>query len=321
MTGEWAGRSVLVTGGRGHVGAWLIRALLSRGARVTRLDRDEAPGCLAAIGVSGEVACALGSIRIPQSIKDALRASGADTVFHLAAVSDAPAAAAFPMEAFGSNIEGTWNVLEASHLYGVERMVVASSIAAYASSSGRLDEESPLGPLHPYGASKASADLLARTYAAEYGTPVTVARCTNVHGGGDPSTTRLVPVTIHALLGGRRPIIGGDGSTARDYLHVEDAVEAYLRLAERAADDGVRGRAFNIATGTSSSVLEVVRALITIHGDPIEPDIRPDAASSAASHHVDVTRARDLLGWTAAHDLESGLRKTYAWYALRAARP
>lgn len=155
-----------------------------------------------------------------------------------------------PHSTFECNIRGTWNFLEACrHSEAVERVVVASSDKAYGAHD-RLpyEEEFSLKALFPYDASKACADILARCYSVSHGLPVTVARCSNIDGGGDLNFSRLVPGTIQSVLLGEPPLIRSNGTLIRDYLYIEDAVQAYLILGEQAASDGVRGEAFNFGT-------------------------------------------------------------------------
>src|SRR5262249_16672508 len=151
---------------------------------------------------------------------------------------------------FESNIMGTWNVLEAArrHSTRVRAVVVASSDKAYGTSSTLpYTEDMPLQGRAPYDVSKSCTDLLALSYAKTYDLPSLIARCGNIYGGGDLNWSRIVPGTIRSLLEGEQPIIRSDGTFLRDYLHVDDAVEAYLALGETAHAERHVGEAFNFS--------------------------------------------------------------------------
>src|SRR5947209_12743102 len=113
----------------------------------------------------------------------------------------------------------------------------------------------PLHGRHPYDVSKSAADLIAQAYAVTYGVPLAVTRCGNLYGGGDLNWSRIVPGTIRSVIRGQRPVIRSDGQLIRDYFYVEDAVAAYLLLAEAvSSDSGVRGTAFNFSNETAIPV-------------------------------------------------------------------
>ena len=158
------------------------------------------------------------------------------------------------------------------------RVVIASSDKVYGPSPVALvTERSPLDPGDPYAASKAAADVIAASYWHAYGLPVAVARVVNVYGGGDMNPSRLVPEAVWAALGDRRPVIRSDGTGRRDFLYVEDAVSAYLAIADLLGEpQETAGRAFNASSATRPALLEIVRAVFAAAGRPFHPDIRGD---------------------------------------------
>jgi CDP-glucose 4,6-dehydratase len=164
-------------------------------------------------------------------------------------------------------------------------------------------ETAPFDPAGPYAASKAAADLLARQLPG-----VVVARLANVYGPGDRHETRLVPGTIAAVRAGRAPVIRGDGSAARDMLFAEDAAEALLALAER----GEPGEAYNVGSGESHSVREVVDAVLRIAGSDLEPEVLGETPPGEGGRRaVDIAKVRTTTGWAPATSLEEGLRRTW----------
>jgi CDP-glucose 4,6-dehydratase len=200
----------------------------------------------------------------------------------------------------------------------VQRVVVAASDKAYGPNDALpYREDFALQPRYPYDASKAAADLITRSYWHTYGLPVAITRFANLYGGGDANTSRLIPEAVSAALAGRRPVIRSDGKAERDYLYVEDAVQAYLAIARALDDDGrARGEAFNAGSGRPWSVREVVELVCEAAGTRVEPDIRGTGtpAGEIDRQFVDGTKLREVTGWAPAVDLRDGLIKTVDWY-------
>lgn len=311
-------RSVFVTGAYGLLGSWLVRALLARGDRVTVLQRDRAPrSAMLLDGVEDAVDVVHGDLVEPGLVARALGEYEVDTVFHLAAQTIVGTANRSPLGTFESNIRGTWLLLEACRLHGAERVVVAASDKAYgASATLPYREDHPLEPRHPYDVSKAATDLIARSYWHTFELPVAVTRFANLYGGGDLNRSRLIPEAVSAALAGRAPVIRSDGTPERDFLYVEDAVEAYLVLADALDGDEVRGEAFNAGAGEPHAVRDVVARICAIAGTDVEPEIRGTGtpAGEIDRQWVDAAKLRELTGWEPRVDLDEGLRRTVDWY-------
>jgi CDP-glucose 4,6-dehydratase len=312
-------RSALVTGAYGLLGSWLCRALLDRGVRVAVLQRDEAPAsALALDGTEPRCTVVRGDVRDVELVERVLGEEEVDTVFHLAAQTVVLTALHSPLSTWETNVRGTWAVLEASRRHGAQRVVVASSDKAYGAHDALpYREDHELRARFPYDVSKACADLIARSYWHSFGLPVAVTRCANLYGGGDLNRSRLIPEAVAAAIAGRPPVIRSDGSPERDFLYVEDAVDAYLGLAEALdGDDGARGEAFNAGWGRSWPVRKVVAAVCRAAGAEVEPDVRGTGTPDGEIDRqlVDASRLRSLTGWEPRFDLESGLARTVAWY-------
>jgi CDP-glucose 4,6-dehydratase len=312
------GRTSLVTGGLGFVGSWLARGLVERGGRVISLDRqdDSRPSGLELLGIDREVEDVRGDLRDRDAVARALD-EGVDEVFHLGARTIVGDAATSPAETFDVNVRGTWTLLEECRRRGVGRVVVASSDKAYgAHDELPYREDFALRPAAPYEASKAIADLLARSYWRSYGLPVAVPRFANIYGGGDLNFSRLVPEAVSAAIEGRAAVIRSDGSPVRDFLYVGDAIRAYLAIAEALDRDEVRGEAFNAGGERPYAVREVVELIATLSGSGVSPDIRgtgnPDGEIDR--QYLDATKIRELVGWHAEVSLEKGLGRTIEWY-------
>jgi CDP-glucose 4,6-dehydratase len=314
----WAGRPVLVTGGTGLLGSWLVAALVERGARVVLLVRDRVPDALVfTSGAADRCVQVSGDVRDGETVERTLTEYEIDAVFHLAAQTIVEHALRSPVNTFRSNVEGTWELLDACRRSGAPtRIVVASSDKAYGDQPVLpYKEDQPLHGRAPYDVSKSCTDLIAQSYGLTYDLPVTVTRCGNLYGGGDLNFNRLVPGTIRSALAGERPVLRSDGSPRRDWLHVEDAVAAYLHTAERAHEPGVSGEAFNFSTERPMNALEITRAILAGCGrGDLEPAILGTATHEIQDQFLAADKARSVLGWTAALDLEAGLARTIPWY-------
>lgn len=312
--------TALVTGGRGFVGAWLARALLERGEQVIsfdRLDRSERPSAIGMLGIEADLVQVEADLTDQGEVRSAIGTHSVDTVFHLAAETIVGAVAASPARGFESNVRGTWTVLEACREAEVQRIVCASSDKAYgAHPELPYREDFALQPTAPYEASKAAADMIARSYFHAYGLPVAVTRFANIYGGGDLNFSRLVPEAVSAAISGRSPVLRSDGSPERDFLYVTDAVGAYLAIADNLARAEVRGQAFNAGGGSPHAVREVVEIIARLAGTEVEPELQGSANPEGEidRQFVDSTKLRELVGWAPAVELEQGLERTIAWY-------
>lgn len=325
-------RRVLVTGAHGFVASHLVKALIERGDEVRVLDRPDPrtadvggtrSSALDLLGIRGEVELAEADLRDADGVGAAV--AGCDSVFHLAAQTIVGVARESPVETFEVNVRGAWNVFEACREQGAERVVFASSDKAYgASPELPYREDFPLRAAYPYDASKAAADIVARSYARAYGVPLAVTRFANIYGGGDLNFSRLIPETTVAVIDGRAPAIRSDGSPERDFLHVDDAVSAYLAIAEALDSGEARGEAFNAGGERPHSVREVVDLIAAAAGTGIEPEYlgagTPDGEIDR--QYVDSTKLRELTGWSPRVELEDGLAGTLDWYRSHpSARP
>jgi CDP-glucose 4,6-dehydratase len=319
---DWHHESVFVTGASGFVGTKLVERLVELGAEVTCFVRDDDPAsALYRSDAIDHVAIANGRTECFEQVRGTVVERGPRIVFHLAAQTIVGAARTDPLGTFESNIRGTYNLLEACRLYrcDIKSIVIASSDKAYGDCQALpCGESTPLSASNPYDVSKSCADLIAQTYAACYDLPVAIARCGNIFGPGDLHWSRLAPGVIRSLLRGVSPVIRSDGTPVRDYLHVDDAVDAYLLLAEWAATHlpaDQPQRAFNFSGGCPLSVLEMTRLLQrACDRQDLEPTILNQAAGEIAEQELDCTRARSVLGWKPKREIVTALHETVGWY-------
>lgn len=325
MTIAWKEKRVLVTGATGMVGSWLVKRLIQEEAFVVTLIRDWNPQSeMIRSGDVQHTTVVSGELEDFNALERAISENEVDTVFHLGAQPLVGTAFRSPLPTFESNIRGTYNVLEACRIHKslVKRIVIASSDKAY----GDIDvlpyteDMIPYGRF-PYDVSKSCTDLIARSYGETYDLPVTISRCGNIYGGGDLNWSRIIPGTIRNFLGNARPIIRSDGKFTRDYIFVQDVVEAYLLLASRAQDQGIRGQAFNFSGEQPWTVLEIVRDIQKLmRCEHIEPIILNQANAEIRDQYLDSSKAKRLLKWTPLYSLAKGLTQAIDWYGSFLAR-
>jgi CDP-glucose 4,6-dehydratase len=319
LNGFWLDRPTLVTGATGLVGGWVVRRLLRQQADLVCLVRDWVPESeFVRSGLLTQTNTVRGDVCDQALLERILGEYEIDTVIHLAAQTLVPVANRNPVATFETNIGGTWALLEACRRSPkVKQIVLASSDKAYGEAEKLpYDETTPLCGRHPYDVSKSCADLIAQAYATTYGLPIAITRCGNFYGPGDLNWNRIVPGTIRSVLRGERPVIRSDGLNIRDYFYVEDGAAAYLMLAEKlAADQTLRGEAFNFSNEIQVTVLELVEMLLKLLGSHLAPDVRNEASNEIQHQSLSARKARDWLGWRPLFTLEEGLRKTIPWYS------
>lgn len=319
MINSWQGRKVFVTGATGMIGSWLVKELLAQEAVVVALVQDTDPQSeFFRSGDYRQSSIINGCLEDFWTLERAINLYEIDTVFHLGAQTIVGVAHRLPLPTLEANIRGTYNLLEACRLHKeqVKRVVIASSDKAYGEQSCLpYTEEMPLDGRHPYEVSKSCADLIAQAYHHTYGLPIAIARCGNVYGGGDLNWSRIVPGTIRSFVHGERPIIRSDGTYIRDYIYVQDVARAYIRMAECLDDKQVQGEAFNFSTEKPMTVLDLVSMIqVLMDCGHIKPDLRNSAEGEIRDQQLLASKARNMLKWEPAFDLESGLRETIGWY-------
>jgi CDP-glucose 4,6-dehydratase len=315
---DWATSRVLVTGATGMVGSWLTRRLVEDGAYVVALIRDADPQSeLLRSGTINRVSVVNGRLEDYDSVERAVNEHDVDTIFHLGAQTIVGTAQRSPMQTLAANVQGTWNVLETARVHAelVRRVVVASSDKAYGEQPDLpYREDMPLTGRAPYEVSKSCTDLVTQSYAITYGVPAVIARCGNIYGGGDLNWSRIVPGTIRSLMHGQQPIIRSDGTFLRDYLYVDDVVDAYLVLAKALDEPAMAGEAFNFSDESPLSVMDMYRAICAAAGADVEPLILNKAEGEIKDQYLSAAKAREQLGWKAGFDLRTGLQRTIEWY-------
>jgi CDP-glucose 4,6-dehydratase len=313
----WRDRTVVVTGATGFLGGWLVGRLLDYGAKVVaQVRRDKPDSQFALESYADRCHVVRGEGWDPDLIAGIFDAHTPDVILHTAANADVNNALADPVDNFRSAIDSTMLLLEQVRTRRPEcAMIVSSSDKAYGPQPTPYRESAALRPHHPYEVAKATQDLMTQSYGKVFGLPVAVTRCGNYFGGWDFNWTRIIPYTISAIVRGEQITLRSDGRFTRDFLYIEDAVDVQLMLAERVlADPSVRGEAFNFSLEVDIEILDMVHRIGELMGVEVAPRVNADAKAEIRFMRVDSTKAREMLGWRPAHDLDAGLRATIEWY-------
>lgn len=321
---HYDGRAVLVTGGAGFIGGHLIDALLSIGASITVID-DLSNSSLSHLAGLIEmeperIRFVHGSILDDDAMAEA--ADGARTIFHLAAVGSVPLSIAQPQRSWSVNATGTVRVLEhARRLWsrsgGGERLVFAASSSAYGDDPALPKIETQLPrPLSPYAASKLAGEHALASWAKSYSISTVSVRYFNIFGprqSADSAYAAVIAAFSKRLLAGEPPVIFGDGRISRDFTSVTNAVLATLLAG--ACERKLSGEVFNIGTGRRVTLLELASTMANLCGAPeLKPEFAPERAGDVPHSLADISRAREVLGYTPVASLEDGLHETIAWY-------
>lgn len=318
-TNFWKNRKVFITGCTGLLGSHLAESLVLLGAEVTGLIRDQIPrNYLNMSHTIRQINVVNGNVQDYELIERVLNEYEIQTVFHLAAQTIVGTANRNPLSTFSTNINGTWNVLEASRRSpNITEILIASSDKAYGTSPDLpYNEDTPLRGSHPYDVSKSCADLIAQSYFTTYDLPVAITRCGNLFGGGDLNFNRLIPGTISSVYHDMAPVIRSDGKFTRDYIYVKDAANAYILLAENLyTSKATRGQAFNFSYESPMSAIDVVTKISTlVDGFNLKPKILDQASNEIPHQFLSSEKSHAILKWAPNYTFDSGMRETLIWY-------
>jgi len=310
----------LVTGGLGFIGHNLIRALLDAGQTVRVLDNREThsvdPEYLSRLGAE----VITGDIRDPRICLKA--ATGVKVIIHLAAKTGVATSIQDPVSNCEVNTLGTLHLLDAARRVGAKRFVFASSNAVFGDHAPPFHEGLIPRPRTPYGVHKLAAEGLCRSYYENFGLSTVALRFANVYGPGSQLKESVVARFMKAILA-RCPIeVFGDGRQSRDFICVDDIVQAIRRATEFSPG----GELFTIGTETETSVhdlVEKLRCMVSSDGwaGPFpEVEYRPDREGDVRRSFSSIDRARRLLGFEPVVELEAGLRETWQWFREQSVR-
>lgn len=308
--------SALVTGGAGFIGSHLVSALLERGDTVRVFD-DLSTGSRENLGeFGGDVELVVGDVADAVAVEAAT--AGVDVVFHLASLVSVPQSVEDPLLAHAATATGTLNVLQAARAHGVRRVVYSGSCAVYGNEAeGAIHERLAPSSLSPYAAAKLAGEAYCEAFAHSRGLETVRLRYFNVFGPRqDPAGpySAVIPLFVSKVLAGERPTIHGDGGQTRDFVFVENVVHANLLAAET---PGVSGRVYNVGTGASRSVLEMLETVCRVLGKPCDPIFGEARLGDVRHSRADITAARTDLGYEPRVDFDAGLARTIEWFAAQ----
>jgi len=302
----------LVTGGAGFIGSHLSRRLLADGHAVRILD-DLSSGSRENIAeIADEVEFVVGDLCDEALLHKVL--TGVDYALHHAAVASVQTSVERPVFEQQVNAVGTLRFFEAARRAGVGRVVFAGSAAAYGNNpTVPKREQMILEPESPYAISKVMGEYYARVYSQIYGLEVVCLRYFNVFGPRqDPSSpySGVISIFAESMLKGNPPIIFGDGEQSRDFVYVDNIVEANMRAC---VAPGAAGRVYNIGCAQSISILQLVAALNEALGTEVQPDFRPPRPGDVRVSLADIACARAELGYEPVVQFAKGLQRTIEW--------
>jgi len=300
--------SVLVTGGAGFIGSHLVARLLKEGFEVVVLDNLSTGGlenlelCLE----NENLRFVKGSIIDEQAMREALK--DVEAVFHLAAITSVPYSVEYPGIIREVNVDGTRKLLEECLSAGVERFIYVSSCAVYGEPEYLpIDEKHPARPVSPYAESKLEAERLCREFQKAYGLKTTIVRPFNVYGprmkGGRYGG--VIARFIERLRSNKPPIIYGDGTQTRDFVHVWDIINALMHTLN---NQKAIGEIFNVASGVATSIGQLAKLVMELSGvDGLKPLYRPARNGDIKHSYADISKAKARLGYEPKISLREGV--------------
>lgn len=308
-------QKLLITGGCGFIGSWLIRHLLSEypDVHITNLDLLEYAGNpenLKEIADNPRYKFVHGDIRDEKLVNQLM--SEVDVCINVAAQTHVDRSISGPGVFITTNVVGTQVLLEAARQKGISKFIQVSTDEVYGSieAPDKFTEESPLEASSPYSSSKAAADLIVMSYYKTYGLPVCITRCTNNYGPNQ-YPEKLIPLFILNASEDKQVPVYGDGMNVRDWIHVEDhsaGVAAVWKF-------GKPGEVYNIGSGNEHTNLEITGLILSILGKP-ESLIKfvTDRPGHDRRYALNCGKIERELGWKAQKSFEQGLRETVEWY-------
>ncbi len=305
----------LVTGAAGFIGSWLTHALVERGETVRALDNFSTGRRENLAGISGKIDLIGADLRNADAMSKAC--AGVQIIFHQGALPSVPLSIQDPRTSHASNIDGTFNLLEAARAAGVQRIVYAASSSAYGNKNPLPQQESmPPGPISPYAVQKLVGELYLRSYWEIFGLETVALRYFNIFGprqAPDSPYSGVMAKFIRMMLDDDQPVIFGDGEQSRDFTYIENIVQANLKAATAPAAK-VAGRVFNIACGEPHTLNETYHLLAEILGYKNPPQYGPPREGDIQHSYANISAAREALGYDPTVNFVEGLRRTVAWY-------
>ena len=304
--------TILVTGGAGFIGSSIAEALLAKGDTVRILDDFSSGRRQNLESLKGKVEVIEGTIVDAATVKRAM--TGAEVVFHEAAIPSVARSVEDPSRSMLANVQGTTVVLDVARSVGVKRLVFAASSSAYGNTKELPKVETMVPePLSPYAVSKLTGELLLRNFSALYGLETLSLRYFNVFGPKQDPTSQyaaVIPNFITAAIRTTAPEVHGDGGQTRDFCYIDNVVAANLAAMNTA--NKLQGEVVNIACGERISLNDLLDILGEEVGHRVERKYVEPRAGDVRDSLADIGRARALIGYEPKVLVREGLKKTFA---------
>ena len=306
---------ILITGGCGFIGSNFIRYYLKRHDDVEIVNFDKLTYAgkkknLSDVEDDRRYSFVKGDVAVMGQVKEVME--GIDSVVHFAAESHVDRSIIDPGIFIQTNITGTYNLLECARENGVRKLIHISTDEVYGSlgAEGSFTENSPLSPNSPYSASKASSDLLVRSYCNTFGLPAVICRCSNNYGPYQ-FTEKLIPLTITNAMNDKLLPVYGDGLQSRDWIYVEDQ----CRALDAVLMSGRNGEIYNIGGNCEWANIDVVKLILDILNKPhsLIEHVK-DRLGHDRRYALDSTKIKNELDWKPLVDFQDGIERTVAWY-------
>ena len=306
---------ILITGGCGFIGSNFIRYYLKRHDDVEIVNFDKLTYAgkkenLSDVEDDRRYSFVKGDVAVMSQVKEVME--GIDSVVHFAAESHVDRSIIDPGIFIQTNITGTYNLLECARENGVRKLIHISTDEVYGSlgAEGSFTENSPLLPNSPYSASKASSDLLVRSYCNTFGLPAVICRCSNNYGPYQ-FTEKLIPLTITNAMNDKLLPVYGDGLQSRDWIYVEDQ----CRALDAVLMSGRNGEIYNIGGNCEWANIDVVKLILDILNKPhsLIEHVK-DRLGHDRRYALDSTKIKNELDWKPLVDFQDGIERTVAWY-------
>ena len=312
-------QNVLVTGCNGFLGSTLAKHLIDTrpDVRVVGIVKDR--NFRSRRDVLDKISVAYGDICDFDFVRYTMSRYEIDTVFHLAAVTILKQSIQDPVSCYKTNVMGTVSILEAARQVGVRKIVAVSSDKAYGTYKQLpyLETMPVQASPDPYSTSKACMDMISQQYATGYGMNVSIVRSGNKYGPFDLNLSRLIPRTILRCLEGKAPVLyTGVGQYKREFMYVDDVVDAYLTVADR----GAAGESYNVAGSGYQTIFETVQMICELTGYKGEVEVKDFGFPEIKEQYLDSSKI-ERLGWKCQYQIKEGLRKTVDWYKTYALDP
>jgi len=300
-----------ITGATGLLGSNLVNKLISMGHEVNALIKDENSKSI----LDASVTKVYGDISDKKDIEYFIQKTDPTHFVHLAAQTQAYDSLKYPYPTFYNNIVGTLNILEGLREYGqCKAIIVASSDKAYGELVGEKYLEShPLNGIYPYDASKSSTDLICSSFRKTYNMPIIVTRACNIYGIGDYNRQRLIPGIVYSHLRKSQFVIRNGGRDYREYIHVDDVVDAYIGLLDYAEVNNSKG-AFNISSGDAYTTLDLFNIVQSKIGVLIKHEVVDKPTFEIVRQFMDSCLITEETGWRPTHNLNNSIGEIVNWY-------